>query len=330
MPDAELLELRFRDLDLHLAHTWVHDCLLQLHDELAERGLRFRPHAWLSTDWFSPVGVPGIAVPFYLAHPRLTALERRQMLEVEGGSRSECLKILRHECGHAIQQAWRIHRRKDWRRLFGNSSREYPEFYRPSPASRRFVQHLRMYYAQSHPDEDFAETFAVWLGPRRGWQKRYAGWPALKKLTFVDELMEDLAGSTAPVRSRRHILPLSELNTTLQQHYAERRERYRLDAPEIYDGDLQRLFVSAEAGRDDERAVAFLRRHRGAIRARVARFTGEYQFALDQMLADMIRRCRELDLRAGDDEGELLMDFCIVLTAHTMGSLHTHRRWLSL
>ena len=66
------------------------------------------PHAWLSDEWFSPDNTPGIAIPFYLAHPRLMRLERRQILEVEGGTASECLRILRHETGHVVQHAYRL------------------------------------------------------------------------------------------------------------------------------------------------------------------------------------------------------------------------------
>jgi hypothetical protein len=85
----------------------------QLHTELASAGLAFRPHVWISSEWFSPDGVAGLAVPFFLAHPRLTALERRQMSYVEGGGPEECMRLLRHEAGHAIDTAYaaasRIH-----------------------------------------------------------------------------------------------------------------------------------------------------------------------------------------------------------------------------
>lgn len=330
LPDDELLLLRFKDLKLSLPGQPVEEDLGRLGDELERRGLRFRPHAWLSTEWFTPVGIPGIAIPFYLAHPRLKRLERRLMLEVEGGNRKECAAILRHECGHAFQQAYRLHRRRRWQQLFGRASKAYPDSYRPRPASRRFVQHLRMYYAQSHPDEDFAETFAVWLSPRHVWRKRYAGWPALKKLEYVDELMEEIGDQVAPVRSRKHVLPLRSLDTTLEEHYVERRERYAVDAPETFDADLKRLFAEKASHPRAEKASRFLRRHRGAVRSQVARWTGEYQFVLDQVLEDMQRRCRELDLRAVGDEEALRVDFAIMLCVHAMGSLHLHRRWIAL
>src|SRR5690606_22025626 len=151
-----------------------------------------------------PDGVPGIAVPFYLAHPRLMRLERDLMLEAEGAHEGTCLRILRHEAGHAIDNAYRLHRRKRWRELFGSFSEPYPDAYRPRPASRKYVQHLNGWYAQAHPAEDFAETFAVWMTPNYPWRRRYEGWPALEKLEYVDELMAEIADTTPPVRTRRH------------------------------------------------------------------------------------------------------------------------------
>ena len=122
-----------------------------------------------------------------MAHPRLMRLERNQMLEVEGGTKTWCMRILRHEAGHAIDTAYRLHRRKSYKSTFGNYSDPYPEYYRPKPRSKKFVMHLEPWYAQSHPAEDFAETFAVWLMPRSRWRKKYEGWTALKKVELVDD-----------------------------------------------------------------------------------------------------------------------------------------------
>jgi hypothetical protein len=188
LPDDKLLKLRFKNLRLTIEGTWLEGCLEDLQGELEERNLRIRPHAWLSDEWFSPDTTPGIAIPFYLAHPRLMRLERKMIIDVEGGTRRECMRILRHETGHVVQNAFRLQRRRRWQELFGRSSTHYPRYYRPNPASKNYVQHLRLWYAQSHPDEDFAETFAVWLKPRSDWKKRYAGWSALRKLEYVDEV----------------------------------------------------------------------------------------------------------------------------------------------
>ncbi len=166
--------------------------------ELRARGIRLAPHVWLAEEWFSPDGVPGFAVPFYLAHPRLARLERAMTGHVEGGNSNWLMRILRHEAGHAIDNAYRLRRQSRWREVFGPSSLPYPNRYRARPGSRRYVHHLGDWYAQAHPTEDFAETFAVWLQSRRSWRRDYAEWPAMHKLTLVDELMRKVAG-TAPV-----------------------------------------------------------------------------------------------------------------------------------
>jgi hypothetical protein len=331
-PIDRILDVRMCDLGVSLEGTWVADCVERLYGELERRGIALRPHVWISHDWFSPDGVPGFAVPFYLAHPRLARLERSQMLEVEGGSLDECLRILRHECGHSIQHAYRLNRRRRWQELFGRSSEKYPSIYRPNPASRRYVQHLRLYYAQSHPDEDFAETFAVWLTPRALWRKRYAGWPALKKLEYVDALMAEIGAARPVVRNRAQVDPLRRLRTTLREHYEEKRRQYLpgSSSSDVYDGDLRRLFSDDPKDRGRERASSFVRRNRTAIRRMVSRWTGEYEFTLDQVLDEMIRRCRELRLRARGPERRLRTDFALLLAVKTMQVLYRRRNWIAL
>ncbi len=328
--DELLLGLRMSDLGVRLETSWMMKVVKELFRELDRRNVRIRPHLWVSHDFFSPEGIPGIAVPFYLMHPRLMRLERSQMLEVEGGSRDECLRILRHECGHAVQHAYQLQRRRSWQRLFGSATRRYPDYYRPNPSSRRFVQHLRLYYAQSHPVEDFAETFAVWLQPRAAWRKRYEGWPALKKLEFVDELMAELAEQRPPAVSRAVVDPVHRLRTTLREYYDEKHERYATTHTDIYDRDLRRLFSDDPKHVRRELASRFLRRNRVEIRRLVARWTGEYQFTLDQVLNDMIGRCRELRLRVVGAERESRIEFAVLLTVKTMHLHYSSRNWIAL
>jgi hypothetical protein len=332
LSDDELLQLRLKDLKVTVEGTWLERCLGDLNDELAERGLRIRPHAWISNEWFSPDDTPGIAIPFYLAHPRLMRLERKMIIDVEGGTVPECMRILRHEAGHVLQVSYQLQRRRRWQELFGRSSTRYPRYYRPNPASRRYVYHLPRWYAQSHPDEDFAETFAVWLTPRSNWRKRYAGWPALKKLEYVDELMAEIATEKPVLTRRLHVDPLSRLTQTLAEHYEKKREHYAIDYPKIYDRDLRRIFSADPRHHRSPAASAFLRRNRARIRQIVSKWTGEYQLTLDAVFDDMIGRCRELKLRAVGSERQLRMEFIVLLTAKTVHSLYSpsRRQWLAL
>jgi len=319
-------------LGLSIEGTWLEDCVQRLYDELEAKGIRLRPHVWLSDEWFAPDTAPGFAIPFYLAHPRLMRLERSQILDVEGGTLTECMRIMRHEAGHAIQHAWQLNRRRKWQALFGKSSTRYPRWYRPKPASRGYVQHLRLWYAQAHPDEDFAETFAVWLRPRSDWKRRYAGWPALKKLEYVDEVMAEVGQSKPLLSTRAQLDPLRSLTKTLGQHYAARRQLYTVDYPDIYDRDLRRIFSDLPEHRNALAASTFLRKNRRKIRRMVARWTGEYQLTLDHVLGEMIGRCRELRLRAVGTERQLRSDFAVLLTVQTMHSLYSRSRrtWIPL
>ncbi len=332
LSDEELLGRRLSSLKVGVKGTWLEDCLATLHEELEERGILLRPHAWISSEWFSPANTPGIAIPFYLAHPRLMKIERKMMLEVEGGTWSECMAILRHEAGHTMQHAYRLQRRRRWQQLFGLSSKRYPRYYRPNPASRRYVQHLRLWYAQSHPDEDFAETFAVWLRPRSNWRSRYADWPALKKLEYVDELMGEIAGERPVLTTRERVEPLAELGQTLGEHYRKKQAYYAFTPPKTYDRDLCRLFSADPRHARAQPASRFIRRHRAHIRQLVARWTGENQLTLDAVLDDMISRCRELNLRAVGSERQLVADFTVLLTAKTMHALFgpSRRKWIAL
>ncbi len=324
--DGELLEMRMSNLHLRIEGTPLESRIARLYNELESRGLDFRPHFWLSDEWYSPDGTPGIAAPFYLAHPRLMKLERRQMLEVEGGSEAQCMKILRHEAGHAIDTAFRLHRRQRWRELFGRHTEKYPDYYQPKPYSKDYVLHLDAWYAQSHPSEDFAETFAVWLKPRSKWRVQYEGWPAIEKLHYVDELMTSLAGEKPAVSSRRHVEPLRELNKSLKEHYAEKRERYGSDYPHFYDRDLRKLFSCDPEHARCGSAAAFLRSCRKDMRRLIAQWTGLYQYTIDQVLNEMIERCMQLRLRVHRAEDEVRRDLLVLLTVQTMNYLHQGRR----
>ncbi len=323
LTDEALLDLRFCDLGLRIEDSPVKPFIEQLHAELAQRGLRFRPHCWFGEEWFSPDGVPGIAVPFYLAHRRLKQLEQRMMFEVEGGTSRGCMKLLRHEAGHAIDTAWRLHTRKSWRRHFGNFKRTYPKFYSPRPGSKNYVLHLDWWYAQSHPAEDFAETFAVWLKPQSAWRRDYSGWPALKKLECVDQMMASIKSKPPQLRSREQVDSVSKLKKTLREHYRQRRQIYGIEVPELFDADLERLFSSQPpATGQKKRAAALLRRLQPALCQICARWTGEYPYAIAQIIQEMILRCRELKLYVGRPEEQVKLDIAVFISVQTLNYLH--------
>ena len=281
LSEEKLLQVQLKDLKVTVEGTWLERCVRTLHEELDRRGIRFKPHVWISDEWFSPSDTPGIAIPFYLAHPRLMRLERKKIIDVEGATERDCMRILRHEAGHVVQLAYQLNRRRRWQKLFGRASKRYPRYYRPDPASKNFVQHLRMWYAQSHPEEDFAETFAVWLTPRSNWRNRYAGWPALRKLQYVDELMAEIADQRPKMTRRGHTDPLNKSKITLAEYYQKKQALYAVDTPKTYDRELHRLISADPKHQRSQTASTFLRNNRKKIRQIVAKSTRERQFTLE-------------------------------------------------
>jgi hypothetical protein len=322
IPDEVLLDLRMCDLPLAIEGTLA-ERTARLREELSGRGLAFH-------EWFTPDGGTAIAIPFYLAHPRLQKLEETQMFEVEGGDEDWCMRILRHEAGHAIDNAFKLRLRRQRREVFGSPAKPYPEFYTPKPYSKSFVLHLDSWYAQSHPDEDFAETFAVWLTPNSEWRARYTGWRAGQKLEYMDGLMRSLRGKSARIDNPTEIDGLPHQRKTLRQHYRMKRKHYGVDYPNFYDRDLRRLFSDAPEFEDNITAAQFIARIRRPTRRVVASWTGIYQYTIDQVLEDMISRSRELKLRLAVSEEQARQEFTVLLTVQAMNYLHSggHRLFL--
>jgi hypothetical protein len=297
--DDRLLKVRLKDLGVTIEGTWLEGCVAKLYEELDARALVLKPHVWLSDEWFSPGGVPGFAVPFYLAHPRLRRLERNQILDVEGASRTECMRIMRHETGHAIQHGYQLHRRRKWQELFGKSSTKYPEYYRPNPSSKRYVQHLRLWYAQAHPDEDFAETFAVWLTPRSGWRAKYRGWSAMAKLRYVDRIARRVGEVDPPRAIGATDVTVDQMETTIGEFYRQARESDETLAGRLpLDVDLKEIFSKAARRRRPTArpAADLVAESRKAIVDRVTYWTGVRRPLVKSVVDSIERRLRELGL----------------------------------
>ena len=301
LSDEELLKLRFCDLKLTLERSPLKRQITRLYEELDQRGIHFHPHLWLSEEWFSPDGVPGIAVPFYLAHPRLERLERRIMRAAEGADSRSCMRILRHEAGHAIDNAYRLRRKKRWREVFGPASLQYPAHYKARPGSRRYVHHLGEWYAQAHPTEDFAETFAVWLKPKSNWRKSYAEWPAFNKLNMVEELMTSVSGQRPPVRNRDRIEPIEYNTRTLAQYYRRKLAHNRKIRLGLADELVRRIFTTEPARKKAVRAATFLRSLKPSLIDTVARELAMERYSVQQILRMLIERCENLKLYVRGD-----------------------------
>ncbi len=311
------------DLPIRIEGTEIGARIKRLYQELEAKNITFKPHVWIGEEWFSPDFSPGFAVPFYLTHPRLMRLEEKMMLQAEGAGEIECMKILRHEAAHAIDTAYRLHFRKRWRETFGSFAAPYPDTYTPKPSSRSYVQHLNYWYAQAHPAEDFAETFAVWLTPGSKWRSTYRGWAALRKLECVDEIMSEIAGRSPTRKSRARDGDLSTLKLTLQEHYASRQEKYAVSWSRAYDRDLLRIFASDKRKTKALSAAAAIRALRVPIRSVVAEGTGVAIYTINHLIDEIIDRCKQLELRTKKSLSATREDLAIMLTVHTMRFIHS-------
>jgi hypothetical protein len=295
----------------------------QLYAELSARGLVFHPPCHVGDEWFVPVGIPAIFIPFFLVHDRLRALERSMMLEVEGETPDWFMRLIRHEAAHAYNYAYQIPRKKKWQQAFGRTSREEtPDFYQPRPFSRSYVINLDGWYAQSHPDEDFAETFAVWLNPGLDWRRRYAGWIALQKLEYVDELMRSLAGRPPLALPSYKAGEYDCLNQKLKTYYTRKRKLYEDTYPDFYDADLRELF-SSPPGPGRIKASSYLYRRRRRLLNSVCQWTNEKKYRVNEVLARLIRRCDALGLHVPNDDPEQDFRITAFLTTLVMNYLFT-------
>ena len=300
LADERLLERRISGLELSIEGTEYAPLVQRLYDELTAKGLAFHPPCHVGDEWFVPVGVPAIFVPFFLVHERLQRLERKIILEVEGDNPEWFMRLIRHEAGHAYSYAYGLYKRRKWQETFGLASTEVDDFYRPRPYSRSYVVNLDDWYAQSHPDEDFAETFAVWLTPDTDWRKRYAGWKALAKLEYVDGLMRSIAGKPPTHQPAYRVSELDGMAVKLKTYYAEKRKLYEDSYPDFYDRDLRALFSAGPDAAGCVKASAWLRKRRRMLMSTVCRWTNERKYRVNGLLTRLIKRCKELDVRAAE------------------------------
>jgi hypothetical protein len=307
MTDSELLRTRFCDLPLRLRGSVIEHRAKSVFDELNARGIRVRPAIWIAEEWYNPDEVVGFAIPFYLLHPRLVRLERKIMLEAEGLSLNEAMSILRHETGHAVDEAFELHELREYKQVFGSAQRPYPKEYIADSDSRDFVQHLHAWYAQSHPVEDFAETFAVWLKSQRSWRRKYRDWPALEKLITVDSWMRDRRNAAPKIRPRRIANELKYSTRTLGEHYDEKRQFYSIDAEDEFDGELERIFRrNSRRRRGQATAASLLESNRALLRQRTSRSLGVPAYVVDQVLRQLVHRARFLKLIQARPKAETL------------------------
>jgi hypothetical protein len=284
-----------RELGLRLEGSPVEQYVRQLYRELDRRGLKkFHPVCYLTDEWGCPDQQPVLGIPFYLADPKLAKLERA-IDDVEDAR--EIMMYMRHEAGHVFNYAYRLYTTPEWQKLFGPFNLPYRDRYRPIPFSKKYVRHIEGWYAQKHPDEDFAETFAVWLTPGSAWRRRYQGWPAILKLRYVDRMARKFANADPIVNTGEVDITVDDMRLTVAQFYerAERERRARIDV--AMDAHLPAIFETRRR-REMKPAVQLVKRHQAALVDKITYWTGVRRAVVRGLVDAICRNCERLRLWA--------------------------------
>ncbi len=316
----ELLNTPINKLGLRIEKSPLEKNIERILREFKAKDIDFEPSFYLSDSWGCPDEVPVIGIPFYLADKRLRKIEEEQTGEVEDDQL--IMMLLRHEAGHAINYAYRLWERNDWTDIFGRFSKPYRDSFQPNVTSHEFVRHIPhsqygWHYAQKHPDEDFAESFAVWLTPRSSWRRKYGTWPALRKLRYVNSLMRHIRHRPPRCVSGKLVNHVDDMTMLLAEHYGQRAERYRAAAQGYVDDKLREIF--SVRGRQHIPAHKLLRQAREELIERISRWSGLGREDAEIILDKLTDRARALGLEyPRASENERLMDLTALATALAM------------
>jgi len=298
--ESRLLSTPIKELGLSIEGSPLEPLLAQLLREIEAKGIRrWRPTFYLSTEWGVPFGTIAIAIPFYLAKPELKEAHAERTAHLEGEGRLDILRYLRHEMGHAVNYAYRLYEQEEWIRQFGSITQPYLEEYRPIPFSRRFVRHLPGWYAQKHPDEDWAETFAVWMTPGLDWRAAYAGRPeATAKLDYCDRVMAACNGRDPVAKATERDEDVSEIAGSVRELYGEADAAEGAGWPPGLDGALQAIFEDfggAEAAEGRKPASELILRLKRDLVSNVYCWTGHFPEPARRLVQHLADRAKELN-----------------------------------
>jgi hypothetical protein len=327
--EANLSSRPLRDLGLVIEGTPLSVVLKAFCQELEAAGItRVQPHFYLSTEWGVPFGTISIAIPFYLARLDLTDLHSENVGFIEGSNAADILRYLRHEMGHVINYAYQLYEQEEWVKHFGAITQPYIEEYRPKPFSRQFVRHLPGFYAQKHPDEDWAETFAVWLTPGQDWRDAYADWPAaLAKLEYCARTMTELRQREPLVTETDSDDDVTAATYSLEDFYRGY-EGEVVEEPVGVEGGLQAIFEREghpewPSPAPRRSAADLIRRMEQALMANVYRWTGHFPERTRPLVRRLARRAEELrQVYPEDREFETVIALTAYVTALAMNHVH--------
>ncbi|HUP49706.1 MAG TPA: putative zinc-binding metallopeptidase [Thermoanaerobaculia bacterium] len=323
-----LLPVPIKELGLKLEGSPIEGYVQQLFKELDSKGLKhFRPAFYLTSEWGCPSEEPVIGVPFYLADRRLGAIESAiNDLENE----REIMMYMRHEAGHAFNYAYELYNTEEWHELFGPFRRPYRDRYRFVPFSKNYVRHIAGWYAQKHPDEDFAETFAVWLAPGSKWRQKYKDWPAMKKLRYVDRICREL-GEVHPKRPLGETdFTVEDMEETIAEFYKDHaRDESDLIGTLALEADLDDIFLHPEQVAEERSAKAgpAVMLHRKDIVDKVSYWTGVRRPLVKTLVESVAAKAEEMGLVVDRNrEAEHIVELTTYITTLAMNFFVGRRR----
>jgi hypothetical protein len=326
LTEEQILKSRICDFALTIEGTWLEECIKELYHELDSKHIVFKPHCYLSDEWLTPDNEPIIGIPFYLAHPALIKIEKRMMYEAEGSTKASCMQLLRHETGHAINYAYGLFKKRKWKNIFGSMNAPYEDSYRFQAYSKNYVHHLEDFYAQCHPDEDFAETFAVWLTPSSHWETEYAQWGASEKLHYVDEIMKTVCVEPPYFPVGKKYWESKKMRMTLAHYYKMKKKHRAEDFPDFHDAYLREIFIELKEAMSNGNilyAEKFIRTYKKYLINVIAHMTDEKKYIIDELFRSIIKRCNELDLVLSSSVEITLMRITSYLTTIVMNKRYT-------
>jgi hypothetical protein len=319
---ARMLKETIDQLGLRIEGTYLEQLVTRLYAELDAAGIKFKPKVYLADEWACPDGVPVIGIPFYLADDKLSRIEDEMMDGIEASTEDTILAYLRHECGHAINYAYKLYELPEWNQVFGQYSAPYHDDFVPVPFSRKYVRHIPGFYAQKHPDEDFSETFAVWLTPGSRWQDLYRSWGAYEKLSYVDRLMREIGDRPPVVTGEDYDFAAEAIVHSLDEHY-RRTKPSLIELPPELDHELRAVFRSGPRTDQALTASSLIARHRRALVVSIADWTGLYDVTVRSLVSHFESRSDQLELWLDEREStETLIRLVALVTALCMNRIH--------
>lgn len=313
----EILALKLKQLKVDISGSWVEPLIKQVFEELESFGLKWRPHIWVSNEWFCPDGVPGVAIPFYLLSKKLIKMEKENVGFIEGHTDISFLKLFRHEVGHAFDNAFKLRNKHLRQSIFGSSKLEYKKYYSPKKYSTSYVKHLPLNYAQAHPDEDFAETFAFVISGKHN-KKFNQSLIVRKKINFILQSLDSAKRSRPKLNNKYKFEELNHDQRTLKSYYRQRRKD--LNITNINTKDFLQSFSDDPS---EYQASKYLLARMKEIKSEVAEHVGTRTYHLDEIVKDIYQNLNKKKLYITDEnKAELEIKDLIVYQALNLNKIN--------